>query len=210
MKIDKDKNYTIELYENLGKKYIQDIANVKSKELPEFIKILPKKAKILEIGCAGGRDAKFFIKKRLEYTGIDLVDKFLKEARKNAPQGKFIKMDFLDLKFPDNYFDAIWASAVLLHINKRKLPSVLKGFYRVLKIGGKLHIRVKRGRGIKYVKDKISGGRERIFTFFYKKEMENYLKEAGFKIIASRIFPDELGRKDVKWVSVWGEKISVN
>jgi len=197
---------TTELYSELGKKYIQSAERLTPKELLGFIKLLAKGGRILDVGCAGGRDSKKFIKKGFRVIGIDLVDVFLKEARKNVPRAKFIKMDLCKLKFPKDYFDGIWAQAVLLHIKKKDISEALRGFYRVLKPGGKLHIRVKRGKGAAYKKDKLSGGKKRMFTYFLKDEMESFVKKAGFKIISSRIFPDELGRKDVKWISICAEQ----
>lgn len=212
MESEKDKyKKTIELYEKLGKKYIKDIKGLTPKEFPDFIKLLPKGAKVLDVGCAGGRDSKRFVKKGFKVIGIELVDVFLKEARKNVPSAKFIKMDLCKLKFPKDYFDAIWAQAVLLHIKKKDIPKSLKGFYGVLKPGGKLHIkvRVKIGKGIGYKKEKLSGGEKRLFTYFLKDEIENFVKKADFKIILSKIFPDELGRKDIKWITVWAKKSSL-
>lgn len=197
---------TIEIYEKFGKKYVKDIEGLTPVEFSDFVKLLPPKGRVLDVGCAGGRDSKKFFQKGFEVIGIDLATSFLKEARRNAPKVKFIKMDIKRLKFPKDYFDAIWASAVLLHLSKKDVPKTLKGFYRVLRFGGKLHIRVKEGKGSGYKKDKLSSGEKRFFTYFLKDELEGLVKKAGFEIILSRVFPDESGRKDVKWVSIWAEK----
>ena len=160
----------------------------------------------MDVGCAGGRDSKKFIREGFEVIGIDLVDNFLGWAKRNVPRAKFVKMDLRNLKFPKKYFDGIWANAILLHIDKKDIPKVLKELYRVLKIKGKLHIRVKRGKGIKYKKEKLSKGEKRLFTYFFKYELENFVRKAGFKIISSKIFPDESGRKNVKWIGIWAEE----
>ncbi len=199
-------NKTIKVYKNLGRKYIKDINKCVVKELPEFIKLLSKGDRILDVGCAGGRDSKIFIKNGFKVVGIDLVDVFLKEAKKNVPGAKFIKMDLCKLKFPKNYFNAIWANAILLHIEKKDIPKILNNFYKILSFNGKLHIRVKRGQGTEYVKEKLSRDEQRLFTFFFKYEFEHYIKKAGFKIISSRIFFDELKRKNVKWIGIIAEK----
>lgn len=197
---------TIEIYEKLGKKYIKDIKDLTPVEFSGFVKLLPKGGKVLDVGCAGGRDSKKLIQKGFEVIGIDLTDSFLKEAKKNVPRAKFIKMDARKLKLPNDYFDAIWASAILLHLKRKDISKTLKGFYRVLKTSGKLHIRVKKGKGSGYKKDKLSSGEKRLFTYFSKDELEGLVKKADFKIIISRVFPDESRRKDVKWISIWAEK----
>lgn len=116
----------------------------------DFIKTLPKGGRILDVGCSAGRDSKRFAQNGFEIIGIDLVDVFLQEARKNVPEAKFLKMDLRRLNFSENYFDAIWAMAVLLYIEKKDLPETLNGFYNVLKPRGKLFITVKRGSGSKF------------------------------------------------------------
>jgi len=207
MKNNEDKyKKTIEVYKKLGKKYIKDIEGLTPPEFYDFIKLLPRGGRILEVGCSGGRESRRFVQKGFKTIGIDLVDSFLKEAKKDIPKAKFIKMDMCKLKFPANYFDAIWANAVLLHLKKKDVVRTLKGFHRTLKKGGKLHIRVKKGKGKTYKKDKLSSGKKRLFTYFLKEELEKFVKRTGFKIIISRVFPDDAGRKDVKWISLWAEK----
>jgi len=196
----------IEVYNQLGKKYLKEIKPYVPTELKEFIKLLPPKALVLDVGCAGGRDSKEFTKRNYKVIGIDLIDDFLKQAKKDVPKAEFVKMDLLDLKFPQNHFDAIWANAVLLHINKKEFKQALNGFYQVLKKGGKLHIRVKKGKGKSSVKEELSQGKLRTFSYYSSKEIGNYLKKIGYKIIKTKIYPDDLGRKDVKWVGIWAEK----
>ncbi|PLX28432.1 hypothetical protein C0581_02270 [Candidatus Parcubacteria bacterium] len=196
---------TIALYSKLGTEYLDDIEAFTPVDIQEFIDLLPENGKVLEIGCAGGRDAKVFIKQGFEYVGIDLVAKFIKEAKKRVPKGVFKKMDVLQLDFPKNYFDAVWANAVFLHLDKKDVPKALKNIYRMLKPGGKIHVRVKRGKGSVYTKDNLSKENKRLFTFFYKNELEKFIKDSSFKIISSKILPDDLGR-NVEWASVWAEK----
>jgi len=197
---------TIEVYKKLGKKYINNIKSLTPPEFYDFIKLLPKNSRILEIGCTGGRDAKKFVQRGFKVIAIDLVEIFLKEARKKVPQAEFIKMDMTKLKFPNNYFDAIWANAILLHLKREDVLKTLRGFYRVLKKSGKLHIRVKKGTKTTYQKDKLSNGEKRFFIYFSKSELEKFVNKAGFKIIISRILPDDAGRKNLRWISLWAEK----
>lgn len=207
MKPKKDRyKETIEVYKKLGKKYVQDISKATPKEFVDFIKFLPKGGLILDVGCAGGRDSRKFIQKGFKVIGVDLVDVYLEEARKYVPRAKFIKMDLLKLKFPKDHFDAIWACAVLLHIEKSDISQVLRGFRKVLKPSGKLYVRVKKGIGVGSKREKLSAGQRRVFTYFSKDEIKEFVEKAGFKIISTKIHPDELGRKDINWIAVFAEK----
>ena len=197
---------TLEFYEKLDENYIKFREHVVPKEIFEFIKLLPKNGRILDVGCCGGRDSEKFSQKGLRVIGIDATESFLRVARKKVPKAKFIKMNLLKLKFPKDYFDAIWAYAILLHIKRKDIPKVLKDFYRILKPRGILHISVKKGKGTTFKKEKSITDKKRMFVYFTKEEIETFVKKSGFKIITSRFFPDELGRKDVKWISVWVKK----
>lgn len=207
MKLKQDKyKETIEVYKKLGKKYIQEVAKVIPYGFNEFVEILSRGSLVLDVGCAGGRDSKRFVQKGFRVRGIDLVEGFLKEARRHVPGARFINMDLLNLEFPENYFDAIYACAVLLHIEKKDIPKALEGFHKILKPNGKLYVAVKEGEGVEYKEDKISGGHKRMFTYFREDELKRFLEKAGFKVTFTRIYSDPLGRKDVKWLVVLAEK----
>ena len=197
---------TIEAYEKYGEQYIENIKGLTPPEFFEFVKILPKCGKVLDVGCAGGRDSKKFVQKGFKTVGIDLVDAFLRTARKNVPKAKFIKMDMRKLKFPAQYFDGLWASAVLLHLERKNVPKVLREFNKVLKAGGKLFVGVKVGKGIGYKKDKLLTSEKRKFTYFSKSEIDDLVKKAGFKILVSHIAPDDAGRRNIKWIRLWAER----
>ncbi len=194
------------VYRKLGVQYINNIKDLEPVELKDFIKLMPKNGLVLDPGCAAGRDSAKLIKAGLNAVGVDLVEEFIKRAKKDVPKGKFYVMDLLDMKFPENHFDGIWACAVLLHIEKKDILKVLKAFFKILKKGGVLNIRVKRGRDTKILVDKLSQNTSRSFTLFFKYELEKYVKKAGFTIVRSKIFPDEANRVDVKWISISARK----
>ncbi len=195
---------TTRVYDTLGKKYLKDSLKLTPPERAEFAKLIPKKGKLLDVGCGGGRDAKYFVQKGFDVTGVDLSKVMLREARKQVPKAKFKEMDVLDLKFPDNTFDAVWAHAILLHLKRKDVPKALQELKRALKKDGILHVRVKHGKGEALVKEKLSGWNERSYTYFLKSEIISLFNKIGFKVIYSEIVPDELGRKEVKWIIIWG------
>ncbi len=196
---------TIDVYNKLGIKYLNDSLKVAPPERDFFISLLPKGAHILDVGCGGGRDAKYFVKKGFKVTGIDASKVLIDIAKGEVPKAKFKKMDILKLDFPKNSFDAIWGEAVILHLKRKDVPKALRNFYNVLKLGGSIYLSVKKGKGEDYVKEKLSGGYERFYTYFNKKELIDFFKETGYKIMYSKIRPDPHGRK-FTWIGVWGKK----
>jgi len=197
---------TIEVYNKLGKKYLNASKKITPPNRLPFSKLFPKGAHILDVGCGGGRDAKFFIQKGLRVTGVDSSPVLIKLAKKEASKGNFKCVDLLKMNFPAKTFDGIWAEAVLLHLKRKDVPNALKKLYKVLKNGGVLHVTVKRGTGEAYVKEKLSGWQERFYTYFTSKEMEAMVKKQGFTIIHSDILADKHKRKGVSFVRVWAKK----
>src|SRR3989344_3384697 len=121
-------------------KDLQDVSQLKT-----FLSLLPKHAKILDVGCAFGRDSASFIQKGHDVYGIDLSEKMIERAQLFVPNATFFVMDLLHLQFNDAFFDGIWCGAVLIHVSKKDIPIALTELSRILKRGGILYIHVKEG-----------------------------------------------------------------
>lgn len=198
---------TRELYNKLGNKYLKLVSKAHVRELFDFVKLFSPKSKILDVGCAGGRDSKVFYKNGFNVTGIDTSSSFLKAARKLVPKAKFYKKDLRDLKFKEESFDGVWASAVLLHIDRKDILKVLKNFYRILKIHGYLHISVKKGKGTKLVRGGLTPNNDRLFTYFTSTELKRLLEKAGFKVVLLKNSSSQLNNQKDKWITIWGQKL---
>ncbi len=197
---------TIQVYDALGAKYLSNIDNATPEEIHLFIKDLPSQGKVLDVGCAGGRDSKVFSDEGFQVTGIDLCEEFLVRARARVPGAVFLQEDLLDLTFSEESFHGIWACAVLLHLEKADLPKVLGDFFRILKPGGSLFIGVKEGEGERSVIDSLSDGKSRYFSFYREDEIASIVEAAGFKITSSQIKEDLTGRNEVKWIRMIAKK----
>lgn len=101
---------------------------------------LPKKAKVLDIGCGKGDTIKYVKEKyKLDMSGLDMNLDFINEAKKSNPDSEIIYGDgeFLD-GFSSYSFDGVMMECVLSLIN---LPDeALHEAYCVLKKGGKLFL----------------------------------------------------------------------
>jgi ubiquinone/menaquinone biosynthesis C-methylase UbiE len=110
-------------------------------ELDKFMKLLPKNAHVLDVGCGAGiPTAKFLVEKGIKVTGIDISEKMLKLAKENVPTATFLKMDANHLEFPEDLFDGIISVYTLFHIPRKNHSEIFKQFYKVLKSGGMLMI----------------------------------------------------------------------
>lgn len=167
--------------------------------------------RVLDSGCANGRLFEVLKGKKVNYFGVDFSEKLIEIARKNYPEAKFQVADTLNLPFPSNFFDKIYSISVLHNIPSKNFQlQCLKEAERVLKPKGLLIVRVwnfwRRKAGPElllrysllklagkskldfkdvFVPWKDSGGKiliQRYFHCFTKKEVEELVKKAGFKI----------------------------
>ena len=93
---------TIEFYDKNVKDYKKNTDPLMNPAwLKKFTKYLPLKGRILDAGCAYGRDCNFFVNKEFDTYGIDLSTEMIKKANKSIKNCKFSVMDVLHLDFED-------------------------------------------------------------------------------------------------------------
>lgn len=97
--------------------------------------------KVLDVGCGVGGPAREIAKfTDAHITGLNNNDYQIARATRYAVreglsgQLKFVKGDFMQMSFPDNSFDAVYAIEATVHAPK--LAGVYGEIYRVLKPGG--------------------------------------------------------------------------
>ena len=167
-----------------------------SSERDRFISYLPAGGKILDAGCGSGRDSKAFLEKGFDVIAFDASEEMCKRASEYIGQ-EVINMLFQDLTYKDE-FDAIWASASLLHVPMEELPGILMKMKEALKSGGVMYASFKYGDGIK-----MRG--ERRFSDFNERSIVPLFENAGFSIIYNEVGNDNRpGRENEMWVNVIG------
>ena len=93
-----------------------------SRHLAGFLELLEPGAKVLEIGCGGGRDAEWMLAQGFDVEPTDGVAEMAvkAEARLGRPV-RVMRFDELD---DVGGYDAVWANASLLHVPRASLPAV--------------------------------------------------------------------------------------
>lgn len=155
--------------------------------IDEFISFLKPDSLVLDVGCGAGIKSQYLLNKKLRVVGIDFSEKIIDIARREVPSGTFHVVDVKDLSDLKESFDGILAQAVLLHIPKKEVSSVINELKSKLKDDGYLYIAVKEKRkngkeeevlvesnyGYKY---------ERFFSYFTLPEIKKYIADAQMKI----------------------------
>ena len=106
--------------------------------------------RVLELGCAHGRDAQEILKHTSNYIGVDASEGLLKIAKERLPQAEFICQEFHELKFPDNSFDIIIEFASIMHYDKIGLTKIFQNAYKWLDSEGLFMISMKEGKYSKF------------------------------------------------------------
>ena len=123
----------------------------------KFVSLLPKGGNILDLGCGSGRDSLCFLQKGFQVTAVDGSEELAKFAGELIGQ-EVVVSDFKDLVLPTASFDAIWASASLLHVHSEALPGILAKVIDLAKPGAIFYMSFKYGdyegeRGGRYYTD---------------------------------------------------------
>ena len=166
-------NSTLQYYEKFGDNFIKETLNKQMQIQYAMIeKYLNKGSHILDAGCGSGRDSLYFKQKGYKVTAFDASKKMVEFA------SKFLKQEVQLLSFDEltfkNKFDAIWASASLLHIPKSNISDTINKLYLALKPDGVLYASFKHNKE-EFIKD------GRIFNSYTKESFEELIESTPFK-----------------------------
>jgi pseudaminic acid biosynthesis-associated methylase len=105
---------------------------VSRRELNEpFLADIPAGARILEVGCNVGNQ--LAVLRQMGYRelyGIEIQPYALEQARRNLPDAHFAEASAFEIPYPDQYFEMVFTSGVLIHIAPRDLPRAIDEIHR--------------------------------------------------------------------------------
>lgn len=173
--------------------------------IEKFLTYLPQHPRVLDAGCASGRETGVFVQKGADVTGVDLSKGFLKLAREKYPTVRFVEADFRRLPLDDGMFDGVWSHASLVHLEiLEDVQKTLAEFRRVLKPSGVLYICVKEQQGDEetaVVTDTLSN-HDRFFRYYTEEGLKKLIEDTGFAVLEIARKPDLHGRSEVQWLEI--------
>lgn len=143
-------------------------------QLATLMAALPPGARVLDLGCGPGQDARSLARAGFAVVAMDASPEMLRQAAMS--EGVETRLGtFADLSDIAT-FDAVWASFSLLHAPKAEFPGHLAAIRRALKPGGVLALSLKTGEGER--RDHLG----RFYAYYTEPELTALLTAAGFRV----------------------------
>lgn len=153
--------------------------------LDALIKLIPKKATVLDFGCGTGIPIDMYlVEKKLKVTGIDISQKHIALAKRNVPQGTFIKADFSKITVARQKFDAIISVYAIFHIPRAEHKALFLKMRKLLKKNGVLLITLGTS-GSEYGEEENWAGAKMVWSTYSPRIYKKMIKECGFTIVES-------------------------
>ncbi len=175
---------------------VQSTIGFQKQWLDEVFEDIPKTARVLEIGSAFGRDARYL--QSLGYTPetTDGSQSFVEHLQS---QGFGARVLDIVMDTPTDKYDVVLASAVFLHFNEDDFRKAVEHVRDSLTDNGRFVFSVKRGEGEEWTNAKMDA--PRYFKYWQPEELRRTLAELNVKIteITNSIEKDE-------WLHVTAER----
>ena len=134
---------TLQFYRGHAEAYAGREITSRKARLSAFLALLPKGARILELGCGAGSDTAEMLAQGFDVRATDGSPEMAEVASKRL--GRRVEtLLFHDLDEVEAY-DAVWANACLLHVPRDHLAHVLSLIWRAMKPGGVFFASYKEG-----------------------------------------------------------------
>ncbi len=111
-------------------------ANVYKVWVAEFAALVPKGARILELGCGDGIPVAHILCQDYDYTGVDISSVQVETAKQNLPVATFLTADMTELPFPDGSFQGVIALYSIIHVPLDEQKELLHSIYHWLQPQG--------------------------------------------------------------------------
>ena len=86
---------------------------------------------VLDVGCATCVPYPYFKERGMEYTGLDLTEKFLDHAKILYPEINVCTGNIIDGIYPDNSFDTVICINTFVNFNPREYREILSQLIRI-------------------------------------------------------------------------------
>lgn len=182
---------TLASYQANVERYVAGLAPVPApataEHLARFAGLLPPAGRVLEIGSGPGRDAAELESRGLRVRRTDATPAFVERLRREGHSADLL--DVLTDELGDGY-DGIWASAVLLHLERDQLAPVLRRCRAAVRPDGVLGFSMKEGDGEAWTTEKL--GAPRYYVYWRREPLVALVRRTGWQ-------PAEVSQASGRW-----------
>lgn len=155
----------------------------KHRLIHRFVASLPAKGSVLDLGCAFGRDLRFFINMGLQAVGVDGSTVMIERARTLVPEAVLCVGDIQMFPFHEWQFVGVWATGIFVHIPKKDMFNLLQKIFRCLPTNGILCGSLYLGDSEGMERDERYSHAEKYYSYFNMKEFRSLLLTTGFSLV---------------------------
>lgn len=162
---------------------------------------LPGRGRLLDFACAAGYFFELAGKRGWEAHGVDIGEWTLAVARARGLKNLHVG-NLRDLRFPDQYFDVVYAAQVLEHLHDPRKE--LMEMRRILRPGGILYVDVPNYRTLPNMLGKddfLLNMPPQHINYFTPRTLNTLLEAVGFRAIRIR------SSSGLKWENLFGKPI---
>lgn len=174
---------TIAYYQTSAPRYTLSFGQAPSRHLDRFLDRLSPGARVLELGCGGGRDSARIAERGFALDATDGTPAMVRKANERFDVGaRVMRFEELDAEAA---YDAVWAHACLIHVARAEFPDILARIRRALVPGGWHFANFKLGD---------SEGRDRLgrlHNFPDRAWLAGQYDAAGFSLVAEETYRGE-------------------
>ncbi|THJ25358.1 MAG: class I SAM-dependent methyltransferase [Nitrospira sp. CG24E] len=162
----------------------------------------PADARLLDLGCGGGRDAGDLAQRGYRVVGVDRTRALLSAGRRRYRSLPLVRADLRDLPFQAMSFDGLWAAASLMHLPKPDARRILGDLCRLVRPGGLFAATVTYGMKSCLLTDGWLPGR--YVARWKKDELARAVRRAGWTILELRVVTNQ--ERKGRWLNLLAQK----
>lgn len=174
-----DNARTLQSYQDKTDIYVHDTPPIDAaitNWLDTSLNLIPRTARILEVGSGFGRDAEYIRSRGYDLECSDAVPNFVSLLQQKGFTARPLNL----LTDPiDPGYDLIIADAVLLHFTAEEAAFVAQKVHQALNPRGIFAVRMKRGDGPVWSDEKL--GEPRYFYYWQPEGLQAMLTQCGFE-----------------------------
>lgn len=199
---------TVAAYERSAREFLARWGRRRYRRPPllcQWLSRLPKRARLLDLGCGGGQDAHYLWQEGYDVIGLDRTPALLSFARRRSRTLPLVRADMRRLPLCYRSVDGIWAAASLIHLPKAVVGVILADLLDLTQPGGFLAAIFTHGTKSRVLNRGWIPGR--YVARWRKSELERAVRSAGWHVLDVKVVTGQERRG--RWINVMAQRPSV-